>query len=123
MVDIFTKPLGLDKLRQFSGMLGLHHLNLPNLRGRVEERLDERAESIDESELDKRTSKPKPAKHRGRMREKKVEKSWSEIAKSQTKDELEMANLVNGGEELETTNLEKVFDSDKQNHMKAKKIS
>jgi hypothetical protein len=29
--DIFTKPLGLDKLRQFSGALGLRHLDVPNL--------------------------------------------------------------------------------------------
>ena len=32
-VDIFTKPLSLDKLRQFSGALGLRHLDVPNLRG------------------------------------------------------------------------------------------
>jgi hypothetical protein len=32
--NIFTKPLGLDKLRQFSGALGLRHLDVPNLRGR-----------------------------------------------------------------------------------------
>jgi hypothetical protein len=32
--DIFTKPLGLDKLRQFSGAVGLRHLDVPNLRGR-----------------------------------------------------------------------------------------
>ena len=32
--DIFTKPLGLDKLWQFSGVLGLRHLDVPNLRGR-----------------------------------------------------------------------------------------
>jgi hypothetical protein len=36
VADIFTKALGLDKLRQFSGALGLHHLDVPNLRGRVE---------------------------------------------------------------------------------------
>jgi hypothetical protein len=34
--DIFTKPLGLDKLRKFSGALGLRHLDMPNLRGREE---------------------------------------------------------------------------------------
>ena len=32
--DIFTKPLGLDKLRQFLCALGLRHLDVPNLRGR-----------------------------------------------------------------------------------------
>jgi hypothetical protein len=34
MADIFTKPLGLDKLRQFSGALGLRHLDVSSLRGR-----------------------------------------------------------------------------------------
>ena len=33
IADIFTKPLDLDKLRQFSGALGLRHLVIPNLRG------------------------------------------------------------------------------------------
>ena len=32
--DIFTKPLGLDKLRQFSGALDLQHLDMPKFRGR-----------------------------------------------------------------------------------------
>ena len=31
--NIFTKPLGLDKLRQFLGALGLRQLDIPNLRG------------------------------------------------------------------------------------------
>ena len=34
IADIFTKPLGLDKLRQFSSALGLSHLDVMNLRGR-----------------------------------------------------------------------------------------
>jgi hypothetical protein len=36
VANIFTKALGLDKLRQFSGALGLRHLDVLNLRGRVE---------------------------------------------------------------------------------------
>jgi hypothetical protein len=36
IADILTKPLGLDKLWQFSGALGLRHLDVPNLRGREE---------------------------------------------------------------------------------------
>ena len=36
VANIFTKPLGLDKLRQFSGMLGIQRLNMPNLRQRSE---------------------------------------------------------------------------------------
>ena len=35
MGDVFTKHLKLDKLLPFSGMLGLQHLDMPNLRGRV----------------------------------------------------------------------------------------
>ena len=34
--DIFTKPLGLDKLRQFSTALGLWHLDVPDLTGRID---------------------------------------------------------------------------------------
>ena len=33
---IFTKPLGVDKLRKFSGALGLRLLDVPNLRGRTD---------------------------------------------------------------------------------------
>ena len=32
--DIFTKPLRMDKLRQFLGVLGSRLLDAPNLRGR-----------------------------------------------------------------------------------------
>ena len=39
--DIFTKPLGLDKLRHFSGMLGVQCLDIPTLRG-MNERKTER---------------------------------------------------------------------------------
>ena len=35
MVDIFTNPLGLDKLRHFSDMLGLQHFDMPHLRGEL----------------------------------------------------------------------------------------
>ena len=31
--DIFTKPLGLDKLWHFSSVLGLQHLDMRNFRG------------------------------------------------------------------------------------------
>ena len=36
VADIFTKPFGLDKLQKFSSLLGVQHLDVPNLRGRVE---------------------------------------------------------------------------------------
>ena len=37
VADIFTKPLGLDKLRHFSSMLGLQHIDTENLMGKNEE--------------------------------------------------------------------------------------
>ena len=53
IVNIFTKPLGLDKLRQFLGMLGLRHLDVPNLRVRKDyKREQERSESDREAESD-----------------------------------------------------------------------
>ena len=45
--DIFSKPLGLDKLWQFWGALRLRDLNVSNLRGR-EVSKDHDAESVDE---------------------------------------------------------------------------
>jgi hypothetical protein len=50
---IFTKPLGLDKLRHFSGVLGLHHLDVPNLRGRVEPEPEPELEPKPEPEPDR----------------------------------------------------------------------
>ena len=37
VVHIFTKPLGLNKVRHFSKMLGLEHLDMPHLRARPKE--------------------------------------------------------------------------------------
>ena len=54
-VDIFTKPLGLDKLREFSSTLGLQRLDMPNLMGRKERREDEVQAESDE-DFDFRTA-------------------------------------------------------------------
>ena len=54
VADIFTKPLGLDKLPHFPGMLGVQHLDMPHLRGREK--------SVDEAESDERTTGRKTAK-------------------------------------------------------------
>ena len=35
VADIFTKPLGSDKLQHFTEMLGVQHLDVPHLRGRT----------------------------------------------------------------------------------------
>jgi hypothetical protein len=50
VADIFTKVLGLDKLRQFLGALGLRHLDVPNLRGREPEPEPEPELEADRSE-------------------------------------------------------------------------
>ena len=46
--DIFSKTLGLDKLRKFSGALGLRHLDVLNLRGRKERSKSDRETESDE---------------------------------------------------------------------------
>ena len=48
MADIFTKPLGLDKLRHFSSELGLQHLDMSNFRGRSNKRDEDRKPKYDE---------------------------------------------------------------------------
>ena len=50
--DIFTKPLGLDKLPQFSRILGLQHLDMPNLWGRSESRSESEKDDIRKAEPD-----------------------------------------------------------------------
>jgi hypothetical protein len=52
VADIFTKAIGLDKLRQFSGALGLRHLDVPNLRGRVEPKPEPEPEPKPKPELE-----------------------------------------------------------------------
>jgi hypothetical protein len=66
VADIFTKALGLDKLRQFSGVLGLRHLDVPNLRGRVEPELEPEADRPEGSKGSK------PTRRSGRCRSEKA---------------------------------------------------
>ena len=47
LANIFNKPLGLDKLRHFSSMLGLHHLNMLNLRGRSKSKIEGKSEIVE----------------------------------------------------------------------------
>ena len=105
-VDIFTKPLGLDKLRQFPSALGLQHVDVLNLRGRRREE-EVRSESdeefdfgtVDEVEDEyggsnrRKEPKPKPTeKGRDRFRKTKT-KTWLDVFKGQKiKEELETAN-------------------------------
>ena len=62
MADIFTKPLGFDKLQHFSIMLGLQHLDVPHLRGRADKGSGSRSREEVESE-------PKQAEGKGRAEE------------------------------------------------------
>ena len=56
MVDIFTNPLGLDKLRHFSDMLGLQHFDMPHLRGEL---MREEQKEADRG-AEKKTSQSQP---------------------------------------------------------------
>ena len=133
--DIFTKPLGLDKLRQFSGVLGLRHFDVPNLRGRNvpddHEREQERSGkdlgsaeeaesgSAEESESghkgSSRKKEPKPTRHGGD----------DAVKGEKTGDELETANSDESSDESENrsevTELVRMFDSDTLNQLRAKR--
>ena len=112
IADIFTKPLGLDKLRQFSGALGLRHLDVPNLRGRTDRKNHERGQersgsandvesndefdfgSTEEAEGSNRIKKLKPSDQGGDEAKKgKKAKTWSDVVKGlKIEDELETAS-------------------------------
>ena len=55
--DIFTKPLGLDKLRKFSCALWLRHLDVPNMRGRTDRIHHEREQERSGSDRDGKSDK------------------------------------------------------------------
>ena len=129
--DIFTKPLGLNKLRQFSCVVGLRHLDVSNLRGRKDrkdhEREHERSESDRNSESDdefdfgsaeevegsSRRKEPKSAEHWG------DEANKGENAKIE--EELETANSDKSEDESNTANSVRMFDSETPNQLKAKR--
>ena len=146
--DIFTKPLGLDKLRQFSGALGLRHLDVSNLeRGRKTtkgSRSDRAAESDDDFDFgsteeaeggsaeeaesghggSNRRENPKSAEQGGDEAKKDEEaktKSWSDVVKGlKTEDELETTNSDEGRNDSRTADLVQTFDSEMPNRLKAK---
>ena len=136
--DIFTKPVGLVKLRRFSGALGLRHLDVPNLRGRDlkgttdqgREKEDpknrdaefdfgsaEEAEggSAEESESghkgSNRKKEPNPTKHGGD----------DAIKGEKTEDELETASSDESKNRSEVVESVRMFDSDTLNQPRAKR--
>ena len=119
--NILTKPLGLDKLQQFSGALGLRHLDVPKLRGRNDhEREQERSESDREANLDEEfifglneeaeggSTEEAESGHGGNNRRKELS-SAEQGGDEAKKGEKAKNNVVKGlktEEELETTNLD-----------------
>ena len=143
IADIFTKPLGLDKLRYFSGELGMRHLDTPNLRGRKDQEeecppkeLAEKctlcgghhggrdAESDEEFDFDFRPAEEaEGSKDRNFTEKPKItEEGGDEANKGQkTKDELETTNSVEREIESDMFDSIGMFDSDTQNQLRAKR--
>ena len=145
--DIFTKPLGLDKLRQFSGALGLRHLDVPNLRGREVEVPKDQAgeqersgrdcdtESDDEFDLEFDLGSAEevergPAGKSGcgrkgssRRRELKPTTHGEDdaIEGEKTEDELETANSDKSENRSEEAESVRMFDSDTLNQPRPKR--
>ena len=136
-VDIFTKPLGLDKLRKFLGALGLQHLDVPNLRGRrreeeVQAESDEEFDFVTAEEVEdgyggsdrRKEPGPEPTKKGGdkaKKGKKARTKTWLDVVKGlKTEDELETTNSNKNGNGSETTDLVEQLDSEEPNQLKAK---
>ena len=139
--DIFTKPLGLDKLRQFSGALGLRHLDVPNLRGRTvpndQAREQERSGTDRDTESDEEfdfglaeEAKGGSAEKSGsgqkgssRRREPKATMHWGKdaIEGEKTEDELETANSNKSENRSEEAESVRMFDSDTLNQPRPKR--
>ena len=139
--DIFTKPLGLDKLRQSSGALGLRHLDVPNLRGRRVSRdqareqersgRDRDTESDDEfdfgsaEEAEGGSAEESESGHKGsnRRKEPKSTKHGGDeaIKGEKTEDELETANSDDNKNHSKETESVRMFDSDTLNQPMAKR--
>ena len=120
--DIFTKPLGLDKLRQFSSALGVKCLHMPKVRGRNEKEAESDTEfdfgSIEEVGVHVSTEEAEAVcrvSHRNRKHEleptkkgegkaKKIEtQTWADVVKGlKIKDKLETTNSDKSGNKSET---------------------
>ena len=81
--DIFTKPLGLDKLQQFSNALGLQHLDMPNLRGRNRERSERNRKAESDEEFDFGLDEEAKDGYKGINQS--TSRSWSQANKGEVK--------------------------------------
>ena len=150
VANIFTKSLGLDKLRQFSGALGVQYLDMPNLRGRNEsrnEKYDRKAESktdfdfgsteevgvrrsTEEAETGCKGShrngkpKPEPTEKMG-CKAKKAKKTnrwaWYDVVQGlKTEEEFVTTNSEKSLNESESPISEDMLDSEERDQLKAK---
>ena len=72
VADIFTKPLGSDKLQHFTDMLGVQHLDVPHLRGRSRQ-----GKVSTETGKGKKNAEPIGRRRTGRRGDKKKEEAES----------------------------------------------
>ena len=127
MADIFTMPLGLHKLRKFSGTLGVQYLDMMNLRGRNEKDDTEVESETDfdfgptkEVGLHRTTEEAETGcrgSHRNRVNESEPTKQGGGGAKKGRKTKTRTwANFMKGlriEDRLETTNSNKTWNESK----------
>ena len=101
MADIFTKPLGLNKLQHFLEMLVLQHLDALYFSGREEE--------VDKRRIEGSTLARKRLAHKGSNRE-----DGPKLEPTKGK------GRADGEDELETTDSDKGDDSDEPNRVSAR---
>ena len=98
MADIFTKPLGLNKLQHFLEMLVLQHLDVSYFSGKEEE--------VDKGRIEGSTLARKRLAHKGSNRE-----DGPKLEPTKGK------GRADGEVELETTNSDKGNDLIEPNHV------
>ena len=119
VADIFTKPLGSDKLQHFTDMLGIQHLDVPHLRGRSKGKVstgtDHDAESNEEFDFGS------PAEEAKRSMEKAKTRKWSDVVRGLKPEvESECTDSDKSWNESETADSDQQMDPDESDRLKAK---
>ena len=120
----------MDTLQHFSEMLGIQHLDVPHLRGRLARRNNgcddepehepvERGRAEEEVGAGGKSGKVK--KDRADQKKKARTRTWADVVKGKKKGESEIADSSKIEDESETVDSVEKFDSGEPNQMKAKR--
>ena len=97
MADIFTKGLGSDKLQHVLDILGIQHLNVSQLKGRMgrgkggkqqeKAKTEQDVESTEEVDTFDRVGTSGSVRDRANLKKKARTKTWSDVVKGLKTDD------------------------------------